>query len=168
MFDANKINPLSRGNPAETKTVPLTIKNFIFKGTKIRNVHWVAGIVVYTGPDTKIQLNGAQTRSKVSKLESLMHKLIVVMFIIQIVLSALTSVGQIMLYSIYGSDFSLYFTLTQNTSADSAGMTTILRFFVLLNTMIPISLVVNIEIVRLVQSLFIAVNYELMSKERNM
>ena len=82
--------------------------------------------------------------------------------------SVLTSVGQIMLSSIYGSDFSLYFTLIQNTGSDSKAMTTILRFFVLLNTMIPISLIVNIEIVRLAQALFIAVNYELMSKERNM
>lgn len=73
-----------------------------------------------------------------------------------------------MLSSIYGSDFSLYFTLIQNTGSDSKAMTTILRFFVLLNTMIPISLIVNIEIVRLAQALFIAVNYELMSKERNM
>lgn len=166
--EANKVNPVSEMGPLQTKTVPLTIKNFIFKGTKIRNVAWVAGIVVYTGPHTKIQMNGAQTKSKISKLERLMHKLIVVMFIIQIVFSVLTSVGQIMLQSIYGSNFSFYFTLIQNTDSDSKAMTTILRFFVLLNTMIPISLVVNIEIVRLAQALFIAVNYELMSKERNM
>jgi magnesium-transporting ATPase (P-type) len=59
IHEANKIKPAPQAGSGETRTIPLTIKNFIFKGTKIRNVQWVAGIIVYTGPHTKIQMNGA-------------------------------------------------------------------------------------------------------------
>lgn len=108
-YDTNKIIPAPEENSTENNTIPLNIKNFIYKGTKIRNVGWVAGVVVYTGPETKIQLNGAATKSKISKLERLMHKLIIVMFILQVMFSVMTSVGQIILNQVNSSDFDRYF-----------------------------------------------------------
>lgn len=150
------------------KSIPLTIKNFIFKGTKIRNVDWVIGLVVYTGMDSKIQLNGSISKSKISKLEKLMHKMIIVLFVVQIMLSIMSSFGQALLNALSKSVFSNFFSQVHNTTQDASIFITFLRYFVLLNTMIPISLLVNIEIIRLVQAYFIWNSLELASKERNM
>lgn len=162
---ANQIAPVEQ---SMRKSHPLSIKNFVFKGTKIRNVDWVIGLVVYTGKDTKIQLNGSVSGSKISKLERLMHKMIIVLFLVQVMFSVLSSFGQSMLNSLADSVFSKFFTQVQDTDEDTSTIITILRYFVLLNTMIPISLLVNIEVVRMVAALQIGGNLELNSTERNM
>lgn len=44
--------------------------NFILRGCSLRNTHYMYGIVVYTGLDTKIMLNSTNARPKSSTLES--------------------------------------------------------------------------------------------------
>jgi magnesium-transporting ATPase (P-type) len=160
----NQVSPTPKNNEKR----PLHIKNFLFKGTKIRNVDWIVGLVVYTGKDTKIQQNGSVSKNKISSLERLMHKMIIVLFLVQVFFSLLSSFGQSLLDFLFNSVFSKYFTQVHNTSEDTSTVTTILRYFVLLNTMIPISLLVNIEIVRMIQAIFISSSIELTSKERGM
>lgn len=65
----------------------LDTKNFIFKGSKIRNTTWILGIVLYTGTDTKIQQNSLRVRNKVSHLEQRMSIIIISLFGFQLVLA---------------------------------------------------------------------------------
>ena len=48
---------------------PVTINEFLLRGCSLRNTTWVIGLVVFTGADTKIMLNGGDTPSKRSKIE---------------------------------------------------------------------------------------------------
>lgn len=149
------------------KSIPLTVKNFLFKGARIRNADWVLGVVAYTGLDTKIQINSSVSTSKLSRLEHIMHLMIIFLFLLQLCFSILSAFGTNMLNSIGESGFYKFF-LVNDIDEDAGIAKTALRYFLLLNTMIPISLMVNIEIVRLFQAYIISKNLELKSKERDM
>lgn len=51
------------------KLEPATINELLLRGCTIRNSTWIIGLVVFTGADTKIMLNGGETPSKRSKIE---------------------------------------------------------------------------------------------------
>lgn len=53
----------------EMKQEPVTINELLLRGCAIRNTAWIIGLVVFTGADTKIMLNGGETPSKRSKIE---------------------------------------------------------------------------------------------------
>ena len=169
----NKIVPLKSGeiqasakSKSSKKLVPLTNKNFLFKGTKIRNIDWIVAVVVYTGPETKIQLNSSVPKSKTSNLEFKMQMLILVMFVLQIVFALLSLLGRDSIHLIYGKKWDKFFSEHQNVDEDGGPLKTFLRYFILLNTMIPISLVVSIEFLRVFQAGFIARNLELTNQKR--
>ena len=53
----------------EPKQEAATINELLLRGCALRNTPWVIGLVVFTGADTKIMLNGGATPSKRSKIE---------------------------------------------------------------------------------------------------
>jgi len=46
---------------AEMKQEAITINELLLRGCSLRNTKWVIGVVVFTGEDTKIMLNGGET-----------------------------------------------------------------------------------------------------------
>jgi magnesium-transporting ATPase (P-type) len=67
--DQNPVDNVGSTPKPSKFTQSVENKNFIFKGSKIRNTSWVLGMVLYTGKDTKILQNGLRVRNKVSHLE---------------------------------------------------------------------------------------------------
>lgn len=53
----------------DQKQEPVSINELLLRGCAIRNTNWIIGLVVFTGADTKIMLNGGDTPSKRSKIE---------------------------------------------------------------------------------------------------
>lgn len=53
----------------EPKQEAVTINEMLLRGCALRNTPWVIALVVFTGADTKIMLNGGDTPSKRSKIE---------------------------------------------------------------------------------------------------
>lgn len=51
------------------KIEPVTINELLLRGCSLRNTDWIIGMVLFTGEDTKIMLNGGDTPSKRSKIE---------------------------------------------------------------------------------------------------
>lgn len=45
------------GSKGVEKVEPITINELLLRGCSVRNTAWVIGLVVFTGPDTKIMLN---------------------------------------------------------------------------------------------------------------
>lgn len=66
----------------EVKDEPVTINEILLRGCSIRNTAWVIGLVVFTGKDTKIMLNGGDTPSKQSKIEKETNFNVVVNFVV--------------------------------------------------------------------------------------
>lgn len=94
-------------------------------------------------------MNGGTAKSKTSKIEKRMFIYMMWLFLLQISLS-LTALLARIIFGITGNDgFDDYL---KDTGADLSNyyLLTFLRYFVILNTFIPISLVVNLEVVRAV------------------
>ncbi|TVU18459.1 hypothetical protein EJB05_34561, partial [Eragrostis curvula] len=125
----------------EGQQYPLSPQQLLLRDSKLRNTEFVYGAVIFTGHDTKVMQNAMKVPSKRSNIEKKMDK------IIYLLLSSL-----IKRWYLRPDDTTIYF--DPNKSAVSA----ILHFLtamMLYGNFIPISLYISIEIVKLLQALFI-------------
>ena len=130
----------------------------------IRNVKWILGAVAFTGNDTKIQQNGAEARFKISSVERKLHKMIIVLFLTQILLSIIAVIIKLLSLGKSEFHFDYYLENTISEEADNVFLVFI-RYFILMSTLIPISLIVNLEMVRLTQAYFTINSLDLTNKE---
>jgi magnesium-transporting ATPase (P-type) len=139
-----------------------TSKQLFQKGTILKNTPWAIGVVVYTGKETKIILNSQKQSSKTSHLEILVNVLILFIFGFQIILCIILAI----LARFWNYDnikvTKPYLMITDNENL--LGFYSFWSYLLLLNTMIPISLVVSIEIVKYAQGFFMNNDVELYSK----
>ena len=144
----------------------VSVKQFLYKATILKNTKWAIGVVVYTGGDTKIVMNSARGASKQSHLETLVNGLIGIIFAFQIVLcivlAGLNS-GWYMDNSVQASSYLKFNLDTTIINSSISGLVSFFSYLLLLNTMIPISLIVTLEIVKYSQAYFMNVDVELYS-----
>lgn len=74
-------------DPNDNMQVPYTNDNVLLRGMSLRNTESVLGIVVYTGHETKIQMNTTKAQYKVSKMMKLTNIAVFWIFIIQCIFS---------------------------------------------------------------------------------
>lgn len=136
--------------------VPVDANQLLLRGARLRNTHWIVGLVMFTGADTREMQNAKDAAYKQSNVERKMNWLIVGIFIAQTLLCIISAIigGEWMRN--YGHDHKY---LDCNSYFDcDPDMTAFLQYWtyvVLLNTLIPSSLVVTVEVVKFVQALFI-------------
>ena len=53
---------------SQMEMLPLSNDNVLLRGMSLRNTESILGIVVYTGSETKIQMNSSKSVYKVSKM----------------------------------------------------------------------------------------------------
>ncbi|KAH0795183.1 phospholipid-translocating P-type ATPase, flippase family protein [Histomonas meleagridis] len=137
---------------------PLDNKQVLLRGCVLRNTQFAIGVVVYTGLESKLMMNSSTARSKKSKLErGLNAKLISIFCFIFLWGIISTAIGfSFQKQQIYTSKHWYFFINQSNMPNQTA------KFFILLvsnlviiNAMIPISLYVTLEIVRVFQALFV-------------
>jgi magnesium-transporting ATPase (P-type) len=68
--------------PELARRVPVSLQSVLLRGTVLRNTEWVIGLIVLTGPDTKVMLNSKGTPSKRSKVERQMNPMVSVFLLI--------------------------------------------------------------------------------------
>jgi len=66
--------------------VPLSAENLILRSALFSNTDWGYGVAVYTGQETKIQMNNRLAPSKMSRVEENLNRAIIIIFIAQCVL----------------------------------------------------------------------------------
>lgn len=69
---------------------PVTVNELLLRGCALRNTTWVIGLVVFTGADTKIMLNGGDTPSKRSKIEKETNFNVIMNFLVLLVMCITT------------------------------------------------------------------------------
>ena len=142
----------------------LDVKQLLLKGSNLKNTEWVLGIVIYTGKNTKLMMNSQKSRTKRSHVEKILNIIIFFILVAQIILC-----GIIILISGIHDDLSTDnldgYLGTGNTN--NTLYLTYFSYFLLLNTMIPISLVITLEIVKVFQCVFVMWDSEMYSVEDN-
>ena len=131
---------------------PLEPRQLLLKGTKLRNTQWILGIIIYTGHNTKLMLNAKKSKIKYSRLDILLNRLLIGIFIIQLILCILSGIlrGYYFKKNLDETDLMSY----EKFSFSKENFLMIFTYIILLNTFIPISLVVTMEIVKVIQGLF--------------
>uniref|UniRef100_A0A0G4HNZ7 Uncharacterized protein n=1 Tax=Chromera velia CCMP2878 TaxID=1169474 RepID=A0A0G4HNZ7_9ALVE len=141
--------------------VSLGADSLLFRGCVVRNTKWVLGVVVYAGAETKIRMNANEAPTKVSRLSRSMNELLGGVFCFLFGACALyaglglyweTTTGVKQWYlRVEGED-------TAPRTAPSVLFFLIIRFFTVLVAiahLIPISLYVVMEVLKLLLTLWI-------------
>lgn len=149
-------------------------KNFLYKGTTLKDTDWAIGVVVYTGSQSKIILNINKSNGKTSHLELLINKLMILIFCLQVCLCVVCAVlssfffhNNLRVDVSLGIEYQKYLTFEENYNWFIAGITSFFSYLLLFNTMIPISLVVTLEMVKYGQGFFMKWDTDMYSTLRS-
>ncbi|NXP66664.1 AT8B1 ATPase, partial [Chloropsis cyanopogon] len=132
----------------------LDADKILLRGCKIRNTDFCHGMVIFAGADTKIMKNSGKTRFKRTKIDSLMNYMVYTIIVVLILLSAGLAIGHTYWEQQIGNS-SWYLYDAQDSSPAYRGFLTFWGYIIVLNTVVPISLYVSVEVIRFGQSYFI-------------
>ncbi|ESW27166.1 hypothetical protein PHAVU_003G179500 [Phaseolus vulgaris] len=143
---------------------PLAPQQLLLRDSKLRNTDFVYGVVIFTGHDTKVMQNATDPPSKRSKIEKRMDKIIYCLFFLLILISFIGSIffgvitnddienGRMKRWYLRPDDTEIYYDPNEPVAAAILHFLTALMLY---SYLIPISLYVSIEIVKVLQSIFI-------------
>ncbi|XP_028252087.1 phospholipid-transporting ATPase VD isoform X2 [Parambassis ranga] len=132
--------------------VGLHSSNLLLRSCTVRNTETVVGIVIYAGHETKAMMNNTGPRYKRSKLEKQLNTDVLWCVFLLIIMCLTAAIGHgIWLKNLKDPVFQV----DGETSPILAGFYTFWTMIIVLQVLIPISLYVSIEIVKLGQIFFI-------------
>lgn len=143
---------------------PLSLQQILVRDSKLRNTDYIYGVVIFTGHDTKVMQNATDPPSKRSKVEKQMDKIIYILFSTLIVISSIGSMffGIETKNDINDAKLRRWYLRPDRTTvfydprrAALAAFFHFLTGLMLYQYLIPISLYVSIEIVKVLQTIFI-------------
>ncbi|XP_059453929.1 putative phospholipid-transporting ATPase 9 [Corylus avellana] len=152
------------GLQLEEQQHPLTPQQLLLRDSKLRNTDFIYGVVIFTGHDTKVMQNSTDPPSKRSKIEKRMDKIVYMLFSVLVLMSFIGSIffgistredlenGRMTRWYLRPDDTTIYY---NPKKAPAAAILHFLTAVMLYSYLIPISLYVSIEIVKVLQSVFI-------------
>lgn len=87
----NRIYKFDGNFDFNSEIVPLSNDCVALRGMSLRNTEYVTGVVVYTGHDSKIQMNSAGATYKTSNIMRITNRQILYVFCIQIICAVIGS-----------------------------------------------------------------------------
>jgi phospholipid-translocating ATPase len=143
------------------QSFPLTTSEVLFRGSVLRNTSVVAGIVCYTGEECRIRQNANKNpRIKAPALQTLVNKIVILIAGFVVVLSLGCAFG----YSAWDSyEENAWFLLRASVNWGHV----LSSFIIMFNTLLPLSLYVSMEIVKLIQVLLMNGDLEMFDETSN-
>lgn len=138
-------------------TYSLDNNNIILRGCVLRNTPWMYGLVVFAGHDTKLMMNTGKGIFKRTKLDHLTNLLVIWIALLLAVICTFLSIMSYVWEKDKGRSFR-FFLPWESFYDNKAGLIALINwpgFVMVLNTLIPISLYISVEVIRLGQSLVI-------------
>lgn len=137
------------------KTAPLTINEIIYRGSILRNTPDAVGMVIYSGEECRIRMNAIKNpRIKAPALQTLVNRIVILIVVFVILLSVFNTVA----YRIWRGNEEEAFYLAGQSVAFFPSFT---AFVIMFNTMIPLSLYVSLEIVKVFQMYFLHIDVDM-------
>jgi len=153
----------------------LSSKQFLHRGSVLRNTTWVIGLAVYTGSQSKIILNSSDPPLKRGTIDRTIDRILYVVVLAQCGLVTIAMIGYVIWeeINIYKKDdlgyYSTWYLIPKGESASSFIFPNWLAiwfsYFILFNNFVPINLYVTMDIVNLFQGLFINNDLEMYCEE---
>ncbi|XP_061364653.1 putative phospholipid-transporting ATPase 9 [Gastrolobium bilobum] len=143
---------------------PLAPQQLLLRDSKLKNTDFIYAVVIFTGHDTKVMQNSTEPPSKRSKVEKRMDKIVYFLFFVLFFISFIGSIffgiatredlenGVMKRWYLRPDDTTIYY---DPKKAPVAAILHFLTALMLYSYLIPISLYVSIEIVKVLQSIFI-------------
>ncbi|XP_042482484.1 probable phospholipid-transporting ATPase 4 [Macadamia integrifolia] len=132
----------------------------LLRDSKLRNTAYVYGVVIFTGHDSKVMQNSTRSPSKRSQIERKMDYIIYFLFTLLMLISLMSSIGfAVMTQFDMPKAWYLQPSITTNLYDPSrpmfSGIFHLVTALILFGYLIPISLYVSIELVKVLQAMFI-------------
>ncbi|XP_027487092.1 phospholipid-transporting ATPase ID isoform X1 [Corapipo altera] len=135
---------------------PLSNHNMLLRGCVLRNTEWCFGLVIFAGPDTKLMQNSGRTKFKRTSIDRLMNTLVLWIFGFLVCMGVILAIGNAIWEHEVGVCFQIYLPWDEGVhSAFFSGFLSFWSYIIILNTVVPISLYVSVEVIRLGHSYFI-------------
>ncbi|KAH9329629.1 hypothetical protein KI387_001737 [Taxus chinensis] len=150
----------------EGKRISIGPSNIVLRGCELKNTAWVVGVVVYAGQETKVMLNNSGTPSKRSRLESHMNRETLYLSLFLLIICTVVGLGMGLWLGRHKDQLNTlpyyrnkYFTVSDNKVFNYYGIGAEILFamlsgVIIFQIMIPISLYISMELVRLGQAYF--------------
>uniref|UniRef100_A0AAR2JQP9 Phospholipid-transporting ATPase n=1 Tax=Pygocentrus nattereri TaxID=42514 RepID=A0AAR2JQP9_PYGNA len=131
-------------------------EKMLLRGCMLRNTEWCFGMVIFAGLQTKLMQNCGRTKFKRTSIDRLMNTLVLWIFGFLICMGIILAIGNTIWEQRVGRNFWAYLLWDELlSSAVFSGFLTFWSYIIILNTVVPISLYVSVEVLRLGHSYFI-------------
>ncbi|AQL03515.1 Putative phospholipid-transporting ATPase 9 [Zea mays] len=153
---------------------PLSPLQLLLRDSKLRNTDYIYGAVIFTGHDTKVMQNATDPPSKRSKIEKKMDQIIYVLMSSLLMIALLGSIffgiwtkedvrdGGLKRWYLRPDATTIFYDPKRAALASFFHLLTALMLY---SYFIPISLYISIEIVKILQALFINQDIEMYHEE---
>uniref|UniRef100_A0A8C9WEW8 Phospholipid-transporting ATPase n=1 Tax=Scleropages formosus TaxID=113540 RepID=A0A8C9WEW8_SCLFO len=130
-------------------------ERILLRGCTLRNTEWCFGLVIFAGPETKLMQNCGKTTFKRTSIDHLMNVLVLFIFGFLAFMCTVLAIGNGIWEFQEGSVFTAFLPRPDGVDASFSAFLTFWSYVIILNTVVPISLYVSVEIIRLGNSFYI-------------
>uniref|UniRef100_A0A8C0FTU7 Phospholipid-transporting ATPase n=1 Tax=Bubo bubo TaxID=30461 RepID=A0A8C0FTU7_BUBBB len=137
------------------ETYSLDSERILLRGCKLRNTDVCYGLVIYAGFDSKIMRNCGKIKRKKTKLDCMMDRLVIIIFLVLLVTSLCLAVASGFWARMFQEKHSYLSALYKHTTPAQQAFFNFWGFTILLSIIIPMSMYITFEFIYLVNSFFI-------------
>lgn len=156
------------------KELPICSNQILFRGSVLRNTNCVYAMTLYTGKNTRIFLNSKQTGLKFSSMEQRINIFLVIIITFNIILIALSIYVDVKnkrrqrknraKYFSFSHNYHWYIDKFENQTIFEDSIKSFFSFFSLYSYLVPLSIFVTLEGIRVLQTKFMEWDHRLMGK----
>uniref|UniRef100_A0A3B4VEJ7 Phospholipid-transporting ATPase n=1 Tax=Seriola dumerili TaxID=41447 RepID=A0A3B4VEJ7_SERDU len=151
----NRLDKFKGTLTLDGQTYALDNDKVLLRGCTLRNTEWCFGLVIFGGPDTKLMQNSGKTRFKRTSIDHLMNVLVLCIFGFLASMCSVLAIGNAIWEVREGSMFTAFLPRDPGVDAPLSSFLSFWSYVIVLNTVVPISLYVSVEIIRLGNSFYI-------------
>ncbi|XAR49922.1 Phospholipid-translocating ATPase [Bertholletia excelsa] len=154
----------------DRQVYPLDPSQVLLRDSKLRNTSYVYGVVIFSGHDSKVMQNSTKSPSKRSRIEKQMDKIIYILFSLLVLISLISSIGFAVKTESGARNWWYLQPYINSKLYDPnkpllSGLFHLVTALILYGYLIPISLYVSIEVVKVLQAMFINQDIDMYDEE---